>query len=99
MNKKMDKLLKLMAIGCCTFAIALIIVLQLNKVQIQKFIKGADAIAESYASTESNSWDISATENDSVTATLDEKGLLTISGTGAMKDWSYNTMPWYSVKC
>ena len=99
MNKKMDKLLKFMAIGCCTFAIALIIVLQQNNVKIQKHVKSADAIAESYTNTESNSWDISANEDGTITATLDEKGVLTISGTGEMKDWTHSVnAPWYSEK-
>lgn len=47
-------------------------------------------------------WDISATENDSVTAYLYEDTenegyyTLTISGTGNMRDWSYSNIPWRS---
>ena len=29
---------------------------------------------------------------------LDDAGVLTISGTGAMSDYNYNTIPWYSIK-
>ncbi len=36
-------------------------------------------------------WDISATENDNVTATLYEDGKLSITGTGNMKNWSSNS--------
>ena len=42
-------------------------------------------------------WDISATESDNVTATLYDDGSLVISGTGNMKDWtSSSSAPWYS---
>ena len=40
-------------------------------------------------------------EGDNVTWTLDDQGVLTISGTGAMKEWYYgnsNRAPWYSQK-
>ena len=33
---------------------------------------------------------------DNLTWTLDSNGLLTISGTGGMYDYDYNTFPWYS---
>ena len=36
-------------------------------------------------------WDISAAENDHVIATLTEDGTLTISGTGNMKNWYYDS--------
>ena len=35
---------------------------------------------------------------ENLTWTLDDAGLLTISGTGAMTDWSYNGSPWYSQR-
>ena len=42
-------------------------------------------------------WDISATSSDNVTATLYDDDSLVISGTGNMKDWtSYPYAPWYS---
>lgn len=49
-------------------------------------------------------WDISATENDNVTAYLhtdeanDGMYTLTITGTGNMKDWRYNGTLWYSYR-
>lgn len=43
------------------------------------------------------SWDISATEDDNVMATLYNNGLLEITGTGAMKSMSNSSsVPWYS---
>ena len=47
-------------------------------------------------------WDISATENDSVTAYLyadpvnEGKYTLTISGTGNMAGWGWNSAPWHA---
>lgn len=47
-------------------------------------------------------WDVSATENDSVTAYVCEVPnsngycALTVSGKGKMKDWSWGSAPWYS---
>lgn len=45
-------------------------------------------------------WDISATENDNIIATLYSDGKLVISGTGRMKDWNYGGegSPWYDNK-
>ncbi|MBR4720590.1 MAG: leucine-rich repeat protein [Clostridia bacterium] len=40
----------------------------------------------------------SGTCGDNLTWTLNDKGTLTISGTGDMKDYSYDTMPWYSSR-
>ena len=47
-----------------------------------------------------NTWDISATKDDNVTATFDEEtGILTISGTGNMENWEYeNKAPWYEIR-
>ena len=54
----------------------------------------------SRAEEEQNTWDISATEEDHVTATFDEEtGVLTISGTGNMENWEYeNKAPWYEIR-
>ena len=35
---------------------------------------------------------------DNLTWTLDDQGTLTISGAGAVNDYRYNTMPWYSFR-
>ena len=50
-------------------------------------------------------WDVSATENDNVTAYLyndpsySSMYTLTISGNGAMKNWTYSSyVPWYSYR-
>ena len=49
------------------------------------------------ASEPIKTWDISATENDNVTATLYNDYSLVISGTGEMGNWtSYSSVPWYS---
>lgn len=40
----------------------------------------------------------SGTCGKNLTWTLDEGGTLTISGTGAMGDYSYNAMPWYDYR-
>ena len=43
------------------------------------------------------SWDISATSSDNVTATLYSDYSLVISGSGNMENWtSYSNVPWYS---
>jgi len=43
-------------------------------------------------------WQIGATVADNVTATLDVNGTLTISGTGAMQDFTITDTPWYAVR-
>ena len=49
--------------------------------------------------TETLTWDISASDDDDVTATLTTDGVLTISGTGAMTDWSGSSaVSWYSYR-
>lgn len=35
---------------------------------------------------------------DNVTWSLDDNVTLTISGTGAMGDYTYNSMPWYDTR-
>ena len=56
------------------------------------------AFAEGEDGTKDSLWDISAEGDNSVTAYLsDDKATLTISGNGAMKDWTYgNWAPWIS---
>ena len=47
------------------------------------------------ASADVYEYDCSSTENDNVTVTIDtESGVMTVSGTGAMAGYNYNTMPW-----
>ena len=47
------------------------------------------------ASADVYEYDCGATENDNVTVTIDtESGVMTVSGTGAMKGYNYNTLPW-----
>lgn len=83
----LNKLLIFLGITCIVFA-ALIIGLCLDKAEISIFAQNSDYIKASYASTEdtssTNTWDISENGDGSVIATLDENGLLTISGTGKM---------------
>ena len=40
----------------------------------------------------------SGTCGDNLTWTLDDEGTLTISGTGYMGDWTYYSVPWYSLR-
>lgn len=82
----LDKLLMLLAVICVVFAV-LLIALYLDNAEISLFAKNTDKIKESYASTESNTWDISENGDGSVIATLDENGLLTVSGIGNMKEY------------
>lgn len=50
------------------------------------------------AATPVKTWNVSATSNDDVTATLYDDGSFVISGTGKMKDWAKNAKaPWYST--
>lgn len=42
-------------------------------------------------------WDISATENDSVTATYYDDNSLIVSGSGDMKNWDNVYTPWYHL--
>jgi hypothetical protein len=49
--------------------------------------------------TEEDPWYCGPSDSDSVTATLTDDGVLTISGTGNMNDYSsYSSTPWYSVR-
>jgi hypothetical protein len=52
----------------------------------------------SFAST--GEWDISVNNDGSIMATLNEEGILTISGTGNMKDYEYSgsVKPWNNLK-
>jgi len=72
---------------------------EIEKIQEHTFIDGSCECGEIEYMPE---WDISATENDSVIARLshnaDNKGyyILTISGSGNMKDWDvFLNTPWY----
>ena len=50
-----------------------------------------------YAENNTNTWDVSAKEDGSVIAELSEDGTLTISGSGSMKSWLYeSTTDWHS---
>lgn len=103
-NKKrflLNKLLIFLGITCLVLC-TLIIWLCLDKTEISIFAQNADYIKENYASTEdtssTNTWDISENGDGSVIATLDNNGVLTISGTGNMKDWKgVACSPW--VNC
>lgn len=64
-----------------------------------------DSYAEQYAKEHEiaysidNMWDISVNEDNSVIAVLDHQGsLLKISGTGAMKNYTYDNLPPWSEK-
>ena len=100
-NKKrflLNKLLIFLGITCLVLC-TLIIWLCLDKAEISFLSQGADYIKENYASTEEISntkiWDISEYEDGSVIATLDNNGVLTISGAGNMKDWKgVQCSPW-----
>ena len=57
--------------------------------------------ATATTSTVVETWNISATEQDNVTATLYKDGTLEITGNGNMKDWSFgfgDDAPWYSKR-
>jgi len=56
---------------------------------------GLIALMMSGAAINAQTWDISATAADHVTATL-ASGTLTISGTGNMQSFSFGTAPWHS---
>ena len=58
---------------------------------------GLIALMMSGAAINAQTWDISATTADHVTATL-ASGTLTVGGTGNMKDFNSAGAPWYSVK-
>ena len=94
----LNKLLILLAITCISVAVVMIS-LFLNKKEIFRFAKNAENMKENYTSTETNTWDISTTENDNVIATLSDDETLTISGTGNMRDWGNNDITdWHGTR-
>jgi len=59
-------------------------------------VYGAFNDSKSFSITVAQTWDISATAADNVTATF-SGGTLTISGTGNMQNYSATNVQWYSV--
>ena len=93
-----NSLLIIIAVVCSIFAVAIILLSFINNASVNTQIKGSNDMQVNYTTTESNTWDVSENGDLSVTATLDENGLLTIFGTGNMKNWRHSDAPWYSVK-
>ena len=49
--------------------------------------------------TQANTWDLSKNQDGSITASLDNAGTLTISGTGEMQEWTNeSSVPFYSER-
>ena len=95
----LDKALIIMAIITITMAFLLISTIVLKNTEIQILKQKSDVIKESYSATENNTWDISENGDESVGATLSEDGILTISGTGKMKDWdNFDITDWHGMK-
>ena len=93
------KVLKIIAVICTLFASAIILLPYINKSNVNTQIKGSNEMQVNYTAAVTNTWNISANADESVIATLDENGLLTISGEGSMKDWEFNsTSEWHSIK-
>ena len=91
----------IMLVICLVLCVGLIII-STSKSSIEVAEKSVEELKKKYTSTEetssANTWKISATENDNVIATLSADGMLTISGTGAMKNWSYDsTTDWHGI--
>ena len=87
---------------CLVLCVGLIIISN-SKSNVQISEKSVDELPQNYTSAEekstTNTWYISATENDNVIATLSDDGILTISGTGNMKNWNSSaTTDWYEMK-
>ena len=82
--------------------IVIAIIAVICKIILNKSESTVSNIATNYENnetelTETLTWDISASDDDDVTATLTTDGVLTISGTGAMTGWKSSTMsevPW-----
>jgi len=60
-------------------------------------LQSAQHDAKSFSIAITQTWDISATADDHVTATFDGS-TLTISGTGAMQDFIIGSAPWYGAR-
>ena len=98
-KKSLDKALIIMAIITITMALLLIATIVLNNAEIKFFKQKGNEIKASYSATENNTWDISENGDGSVVATLLDDGILIISGTGKMKDWSTSdSRDWYAIK-
>ena len=92
-NKIMIAILTIISV----FAIAKILLIQLNKKSVYTNIKETQEMIANYSTTEENTWDVSANGDGSVIATLSDDGILTISGEGNMKDWhEYDTDDWHN---
>ena len=78
-------------------SIMLIVVLMMQiMMPLMTVIIESDFTLFSIATEEENSWDVSENGDGSIIATLDENGVLTISGNGEMKDWEQETrIPYY----
>lgn len=77
--------------------VLLILFIMISQVCLPIFQNASFAIADNTV----QEWDISANNNGSVIAKLDNEGTLTISGTGNMKNWdgpSKVYAPWYGIR-
>ena len=96
MFKKVDKLLIFTAIIVVIIGILAIF---MSRTNVEINTKKSENMNLNYSTTESNTWDISANGDGHVTAILSEDGILTISGTGEMKDWGNGDTPdWNGIK-
>lgn len=95
-NKIMIAILTIISV----FAIAIILLIQLNKKSVYTNIKETQEMIANYSTTEENTWDVSANGDGSVIATLSDDGILTISGEGNMKNWkrTYYSSDWHKNK-
>lgn len=94
-NKLINFILTIIAI--ITSASFIILIALACDVKIDAQSKSGWALNyETNEENENNTWNISATEDDNVIATLSKDGTLTISGTGKMKDWkTFNETEWH----
>ena len=67
--------------------------------EISVMIDGVDNGIALYSNiVDSGTCGAEGNNGDNLTWTLDNEGVLTISGTGAMKDWNWKGSPWYKNK-
>lgn len=93
-HKNLNRALIIMIPIMITIAVFLI----LNNAEIQISKQKGPKIKASYSSIENNTWDISENGDRSVVATLSKDGVLSISGTGKMKNWSHSENAyWYEM--
>ena len=105
--KKVKKQYELNLISILSLLVVISIVILIITVALPR-LKGTekevakqqiDKMKENYATTTTDLGDISANGDGSVKASLSNSGILTISGTGKMKDWTSDSQtPWYSKK-